>query len=441
MTNIINVDDLGVLVIGGGGREHALVWKLAQSPHVKQMWCAPGNPGIAEETLQNGSRVTCVPLAAKNILGQRDFAKQKGVSLTVFGPELTLVLGAGDIFGAAGLVGFGPNKVAARFEGSKCFAQEFAKRHKLLFAPGECFDEPEAAKAFARKLGGRCVVKADGLCGGKGAFVCKSLDEADEAIDNLLVKNTLGEAGKSIVIQELLEGDELSLQILCDGKNWRVLPTAQDHKRLLDGNKGPNTGGMGAFSPTKLTLQEVQTIAEGIMTPFLVGCRAEGIVFKGVLFVGLMLTKDGAIILEFNVRFGDPETQAVLPRISSDFAELLYATATGRLDTVSFEINHDRVAVCVVVAAPGYPDNPILGKKISGLLNVGSSQEKIFYAGVRREGSDLVTAGGRVLSVTAWENDFELAVMAAYGTAHTLEIEGGSHMRGDIGGSFNEVLA
>lgn len=433
---MINIDNLRVLVIGGGGREHALVWKLAQSPHVADMWCAPGNPGIARETLQNSKRVSCMPtLAVNDILGQRDFAKEHEVNLTVFGSEAPLVLGGADFFEVAGLTVCGPNKVAARLEGSKCFAQEFAKRHNLPFAQGECFDDATAAKVFASSLFGCCVVKADGLCDGKGAFVCRSVVEANRAIDRLLIKGELGEAGKRIVIQKILDGFELSLHILCDGKNWKLLPTALDYKRLLSGNEGPQTGGMGSLSPHPFVSDaEARAIAEMIMKPFLCACEAENILFRGLLYPGIIVTKYGPIVIEFNVRFGDPETQVIVPRLKTDLAELLYATAYGRLAEVSLEMYEDRTTVCVVISAPGYPKSSKLGKKIAELEALQDIPGlKVFYAGIRRDGFDLITAGGRILGVTARGRDLSFARLSAYEAAREITIEGGSHMRDDIG--------
>ena len=287
------------------------------------------------------------------------------------------------------------------------------------------------------------MVKADGLCGGKGALVCKSIEVAYAAIDDLLIKNVLGEAGKKIVIQEFLEGEELSLQIICDGKTWRVLPTAQDYKLL----NGKQTGGTGSYSPhKKVSHEEAEVIALTVMTPFLKGCSAEGIVFKGILYVGFMLTKAGAKILEFNVRFGDPETQAVVPRIKTDFVELLYATATGRLDEVLLQIHHDWAAVCVVVMAPGYPDKPIFGKKISGLDKLPKLEGvKAFHAGTGLQGEELVTTGGRVLGMTVWNTtprmkNLQWARQVVYEAVDNIVIEGGSQTRPDIA-DVREVLS
>ncbi|MBI2476516.1 MAG: phosphoribosylamine--glycine ligase [Candidatus Taylorbacteria bacterium] len=425
-----------ILMIGCGGREHVLVAGLAKSADVTDIWCAPGNPGMAEETLANGKKVVWVPIPITDTLGLRRFAKERAVDLTVIGPEGPLCEGITDIFEVAGLTVFGPNKAAARFEGSKCFAQEFARRHKLPFAPGECFNDLHEAKAYARSLGGRCVVKADGLCGGKGSFPCQAVAEADVAIENLLLKRQLGPAGDRIVIQEWLDGFELSLHILCDGTSWKLLPAAQDHKRLCPGNQGPQTGGMGAYSPYPyLSLQEIEKVAESIMKPFLQGCRREGVVFRGLLYPGIMMTKSGPKILEFNVRFGDPETQVIVPRLENDLAGLLLATAQEELCSVPLKVKYDRSAVCVVIAAPGYPAKPVLGKKIEGLDNLrGLWDVKIFHAGTRLLGSDLVTAGGRILGVTAWGSDLKYATRAAYAAAKLVRIDGGSQMRPDIAG-------
>ncbi len=426
------------MVVGSDGRAHVSVSKLAQSLSVTDLWCAPGNPGIAEEVLKNGKKVSCVPILATEILRLRDFAKQHKIHLTIVGPEKPLTLGITDLFEAEGLTIFGPNKSASRLEGSKCFAQEFAERHGLPFASGKCFDDSKKAKAFAKSFDGRCVVKADGLCEGKGAFVCHSYEQAVKAIDDLLVRKTLAVAGERIVIQELLEGYELSIHILCDGETWKVLPSAQDYK-MFNGNQ---TGGMGAYCPhQKITPEHVEQIATSIMAPFLKGCRAEGIVFQGLLYPGIMMTKYGPKILEFNVRFGDPETQAIMPILKTDLAELLLATVEGRLAEAPIVIHENLTAVCVVLASPGYPDNPIIGKRIFGLEDLKNIPGvKIFHAGTWLDepespsgNSRLVTNGGRILCVSAWDRNLNMARCSAYNTACRIIIEGGSHMRFDIG--------
>lgn len=423
------------LVIDGRGRGHSLVSKLCQSPLADEIYSAPDNPGIAEETLQNGKKVACVPIQATDIAGLLAFAKNKQIDLTIVGPERVLALGIGDIFRAAGLSIFAPGEAAARFETSKCFAQQFARRHCLPFAQGECFSDAVKAREYARSLLGFCVVKKDGLSGGKGAFPCKYLEQAYWHIGKLLEK-----AGERIVIQELLDGPELSLQILCDGKDWKVLPTAVDYKRMGEGNTGDMTGGVGSMSPHPfVSEQEAQEMARSIMAPFLRGCAVEGILFQGLLYAGIILTSDGAIVIEFNTRFGDPETQAILPRLKTDLAELLLATAAGRLADAPLEIYQNRSSVCVVLAAPGYPQNPVIGKKISGLERLKNIPGvKVFHSSTRFEGTGLVTDGGRIVGATAWKDGPRLQASAsarlmAYSAARMIQIEGGYQMRHDIG--------
>ncbi len=428
------------LFVGKGGSEHTLAYCFAQSPLVTGIYCAPGNPGMADERLKsNGKPVVCVPIDSDDIYGLRDFAIKKNIGLTVIRPEKTLALGATDLFEEAKLLVFGPNKRAARFEWSKCFAQKFAERHSLPFATGECFgfSERDKAKAYAKSLFGFCVVKKDELADGKGAFPCRSLKESYAVIDAFL-----GEPRKHIVIQELLDGFEVSLQILCDDKNWKLLSAPMDYKRLNDGNEGPMTGGMGSCLPHPfVSIKETEEMAHSIMEPFLKGCQKEGIEFRGLLYPGIIVTTQGFFVIEFNARFGDPEAQVVVPSLKTDLAELLLATAEGRLNEVSIEFHQNRAVVCVVIVAPGYPENPVLGKKITGSLK-GTPNLKIFHAGTRLDESDselsLVTSGGRVLGVTAWNLDHEsddpldCAKRNAYGAVSRIKIEGGFHVRNDI---------
>src|SRR3954451_7230536 len=321
-----------ILVIGSGGREHALVWKLAQSPHVTQMWCAPGNAGIAEERIaKNDNLVECVTIGAEDFPKLLAFAQEKEIDLTVVGPDNPLALGIVDLFQQNGLRIWGPNQKAAQFESSKAFSQEFMERHGIPTARAGTFDEVRAAKAFVASLEGRCAVKADGLALGKGVLLCSSVAEGERAIDEILVGKAFGKAGSRIVIQEYLKGMEISLHAIADGTTFRLFPTAQDHKRAMDADLGLNTGGMGAYSPAPfLTDAELTAVGNTILAPWLKGCAEDGIDFRGIIYPGVMLTEEGPKVLEFNARFGDPEAQVYLTRLQNDLVELLDASVDGR---------------------------------------------------------------------------------------------------------------
>ncbi len=420
-----------LLVIGSGGREHALVWKLARSPHVTQMWCAPGNAGISGERLtKNQSAVACVNLAAENLAGLLDFAKEHRVDLTVVGPDNPLALGIVDLFQENGLRIWGPNKKAAQFESSKVFSQRFMEKHGIPTARAGTFSNAADAKKFAAALGGRCAVKADGLALGKGVLICHEIPEANRAVDEILVSKAFGDAGASIVIQELLEGPEISLHALCDGKSVKLFPTAQDHKRALDGDQGLNTGGMGTYSPTPF-LSDAQLADTGrkILDPWLKGCAAEGIDFRGILYPGVMLTKDGPKVLEFNARFGDPETQVYLTRLENDLVELLDASVDGTLDRHELKWN-PMASVCVVMASGGYPGKYEKGRGITGLPEAGKLPDtKVFHAGTALSNGQIVTNGGRVLGVTALGRDLAAAQAAAYAAVAKIRFDGAQFRR------------
>jgi phosphoribosylamine--glycine ligase len=422
-----------LLVIGSGGREHALVWKLAQSPHVSEMWCAPGNAGIAmEETLAAKHRVECVNLSAEDLPGLLAFALEKKPDLTVVGPDNPLAAGIVDLFERSGLRIWGPNQRAAQFEASKAFSQEFMERHGIPTARAKTFSDAASARDFAASLGGKCVVKADGLALGKGVLICHSVAEADRAIEEILVGKTFGAAGTRIVIQEFLEGVEVSLHALCDGKVAKLFPTSQDHKRALDGDRGLNTGGMGTFSPAPfLTETELAQAGRVILDPWLTGCATEGIDFRGIIYPGVMLTKAGPKVLEFNARFGDPETQVYLPRLENDLFEILDASARGTLSSIELQWR-PLAAVCVVMASAGYPGSYVKGKAISGIDRAeAAGNVKVFHAGTAIKDGALVTNGGRVLGVTAWANDLASARAAAYEAVEQIQFEG-AHYRRDI---------
>jgi phosphoribosylamine--glycine ligase len=423
-----------LLVIGSGGREHALVWKLAQSPVACRIWCAPGNAGIAGERLaRSGEPVQCVSIGAEDLAGLLALAQERRPDLTVVGPDNPLALGIVDLFQQHGLRVWGPNRKAAQFEASKVFSQAFMERHGIPTARSGAFAQPEPAKAFAESLGGCCAVKADGLALGKGVLLCSNLAEAEKAIDEILVRKSFGAAGGQVVIQEFLRGTEVSLHALCDGKTARLFPTSQDHKRALDGDRGPNTGGMGAFSPTPfLSEADLANAHRSILQPWLLGCAAEGIDYHGILYPGLMLTAAGPKVLEFNARFGDPETQVYLTRLENDLVELLEASVEGTLDKADLKWS-PTVAVCVVMASSGYPGSYAKGKPIGGLEKAAQlPNAKVFHAGTARAGDRIVTNGGRVLGVTAWARDLPAARAAAYAAVETIQFEG-AQFRRDIG--------
>jgi len=422
-----------ILVVGSGGREHAIVWKLAQSPHVKRLWCAPGNAGIAQERLAtNGSAVECVSIGAEELQRLVDFVQAQKIDLTVVGPDNPLALGIVDLFQKNGLRVWGPNQRAAQFEASKAFSQNFMEKHGIPTARARTFSNTEPAKRFATELSGKCVVKADGLALGKGVLICATVAEAERAIADILVNKSFGNAGASIVIQEFLEGMEISLHALCDGRTAKLFPTSQDHKRALDGDAGLNTGGMGAYSPAPF-LSDVELAALGrqILDPWLRGCAAEGIVFRGILYPGVMLTKSGPRVIEFNARFGDPETQVYLTRLDNDLVELCEATIDGTLDRTELKWRSE-ASVCVVMASEGYPGNYQKGKIITGLDEANAlPNTKVFHAGTAPSGNNITTNGGRVLGVTAWAADVRSARDAAYTAVSKIRFDG-AHYRRDI---------
>ena len=422
-----------ILVIGSGGREHALVWKLAQSPHVTQMWCAPGNAGMALERLaKNGALVECVNLGAEDLPTLLAFAQEKKADLTVVGPDNPLALGIVDLFQKNGLRIWGVNQKAAQFESSKVFSQKFMEKYGIPTAAAGIFDDVTAAKKFAESLDGQCVVKADGLALGKGVLICTNAAEAARAVDEIMVSKTFGAAGARVVIQEFLEGVEVSIHALCDGKTAKIFPTSQDHQRALDGDLGLNTGGMGTYSPTPfLSDTHLAETSRQILEPFLRGCAAEGIDYRGILYPGVMLTKSGPKVLEFNARFGDPETQVYLTRLENDLVELLDASVTGMLDKIELKWS-PLASVCVVMASGGYPGNYAKEKIISGLEAANAlPRTKVFHAGTALKDGQIVTNGGRVLGVTALGKELKSAQTAAYAAVEKIQFDG-AHFRRDI---------
>jgi phosphoribosylamine--glycine ligase len=417
---------MNVLVIGSGGREHALAWAIAASPLVDQVFCAPGNAGIAEDA-------ECVRVAASDTAGLIAFCRKAAIDFVVVGPEAPLVAGLVDALEAEGIATFGPSKAAAALEGSKGFLKDLCAREGIPTAAYRRFRDAAAAKAYIAEQGAPVVVKADGLAGGKGVTVAATLAEAYAAVDAALGEGRFGAAGAEIVVEEYLEGEEASFFALVDGVNALPLAAAQDHKRVGDGDTGPNTGGMGAFSPTPLVTPAVEgAVMERMILPTVRAMAQDGRPFKGVLYAGLMLTEAGPRLLEYNVRFGDPECQVLMRRLMSDIVPALIATRDGILKEVDLRW-YDEAALCVVMAAEGYPDDPQRGSEIGSLDAAASGSEvKIFHAGTKRDGARLLADGGRVLGVTALGGDLAVARERAYGAVDKIEWPGG-FCRRDIG--------
>ncbi len=422
-----------ILLIGSGGREHALAWKLLQSPLCSKLLVAPGNPGIADL----GARVQCVAVGTNDSDALLALAKQETVGLVVCGPEVPLVAGLGDAFAAINVPFFGPSKAAAEIEGSKAFAKDLMARAGVPTAAYGTFTNVASAERFIRAQPGNVVVKADGLCAGKGVEVTSSHDEACEAVRRMLEDKVFGASGSQIVIEERLLGREASLLALCDGERFVLLASSEDHKAVFDGDNGPNTGGMGAYSPSPLVSDELtQQIGQRIFAPTLKAMAAMGRPFRGLLYGGLILTPDrGPVVIEFNCRFGDPETQAVLPRLVDDLVPWLLGAAQGHLP--SGELTWlSGTSVCVVMAAEGYPTRVRTGDVITGLPSPVDQDPQqgvlVFHAGTQRKGDSLVTAGGRVLGITAVGDSLQTARDRAYVAINAIEFEG-AHHRTDIG--------
>ncbi len=407
-----------ILVIGSGGREHAITWKLAQSKKVDKIYCAPGNAGIKKIA-------ELINIKADDIPALLDFAKKNKIDLTVVGPEVPLVKGIVDVFAENGLKAFGPFKDTAMLEGSKAFSKDVMKRFGLPTADFKVFDEPGPAKKYLNEKGVPIVIKADGLAAGKGVILPKTIEEGEKAIDAIMIDKAFGDSGKRIVIEDYLEGEEASMLIFTDGKNIAPLESSQDHKRIFDNDLGPNTGGMGAYSPAPVVTKDI--LAEVIKTIFKLvidGFRKEGKIYKGVLYAGLMITKNGPMVLEFNVRFGDPETQAILPRLKSDLADIMMACVDGTLDKI--DIKWDKSpCVSVVCASKGYPDEYEKDKEIFGLKEAEKIKDVIvFHAGTKNENGKILTSGGRVLGVTSIGKDIKSAKLNAYKAVNLIKFEG-----------------
>jgi phosphoribosylamine--glycine ligase len=422
-----------ILIVGGGGREHAIAWKVAQSAKVEKIYCAPGNAGIAQVA-------ECVNIGVMEFDRLVEFAREKEIDLTVVAPDDPLAAGAVDAFETAGLRAFGPRKNAAVLEGSKAFSKDLMKKYGIPTAAYETFDSPEEALAYLETAPMPIVLKADGLALGKGVLICKTLKEAKEGVQSLMLDKQFGSAGNRIVIEEFMTGREVSVLSFVDGRNIRIMTSAQDHKRAKDGDEGLNTGGMGTFSPSPFYTKEVDEFCrKHIYQPTVDAMRTEGREFKGVIFFGLMLTEKGPRVLEYNARFGDPETQVVLPRIRNDIVDVFEACIDGTLDQIELEFE-DNAAVCVVLASDGYPEHYEKGYPITGLERFAEADGYyVFHAGSKFDAEGrIVTNGGRVLGVTAVGRDLKAARANAYAATDWVEF-GNKYMRHDIGKAIDEA--
>ena len=422
-----------VLIVGSGGREHAIAWKVAQSPMVEKLYCAPGNGGIAQVA-------ECVNIGVMDFDGLTGFAKEKEIDLTIIGPDDPLAAGAADAFEVAGLRVFGPRKNAAILEASKAFSKDLMKKYHIPTAAYETFDSPEKALAYVETADMPIVLKADGLALGKGVLICGTREEAREGVRSLMMDKQFGSAGDRIVVEEFMTGREVSVLSFVDGKTIKVMTSAQDHKRAKDGDKGLNTGGMGTFSPSPFYTEEVDEFCKKhIFQPTVDAMREEGREFKGIIFFGLMLTEKGPKVLEYNARFGDPETQVVLPRMKNDLVEVFEACIDGTLDQVELEFE-DNAAVCVVLASDGYPEHYEKGLPITGLAEFQNKEGYyVFHAGSRFDGEGrVVTNGGRVLGVTAVGQDLKEARTRAYKATEWIHFDN-KYMRHDIGKAIDEA--
>ncbi len=413
-----------VLVIGGGGREHTLVWKIKQNPQVKKIYCAPGNAGIAREA-------ECVDIDVADTKKLINFASKNKIDMTIAGPEKPLVNGIVDDFEENGLPIFGPSKRAAELEGSKAFCKDFMNKYGIPTARYRVFEKFDKAKSFLDENKGPIVVKADGLAAGKGVLICHNYKEALNAVDTVMNKRQFGEAGSKVVLEEMLTGDEVSVLALTDGEHIVYMVPSQDHKRIFDNDQGPNTGGMGAYAPTPYISDDIMDdIKKKIIEPTVKGMALEDRPYRGVLYAGLMITKDGPRVLEYNCRFGDPETQVILPMAESDLIEAILAARNNQLDKIDWK-NRDGAAVCVVIASGGYPGPYEKGKKIHGLDRVWDEDVYVFHAGTKKVGNDIVTNGGRVLGVTALDSTIARATNKVYKSVSLIAFDG-AYYRKDI---------